>query len=79
MQRYYSLSSLTAGEYNGYVKMTTHAYVTACGITYHGIGITPSEGYAVELSEEAKGYHFYLLPENLDDQLLKAIEAVKSK
>lgn len=79
MQRYYSLSSLTSGMYNGYVKMTTHAYVTACGITYHGTGIAPSEGYAVELSEEAKGYHFYLLPESLDDQLLKAIEAVKSK
>ncbi len=79
MQRFYSLSDLTAGTYDGYVKMTTHAYVTACGITYHNIGIAPTEGYAVELSEEAQGYHFYLLPEALDNQLQKAIEAVNRK
>ncbi len=79
MQRFYSLSDLTTGAYDGYVKMTTHAYVTACGITYHNIGISPTEGYAVELSEEAQGYHFYLLPEALDNQLQKAIEAVNRK
>ena len=77
MQRYYSLALLTGGVYDGYVKMTTHAYVTECGITYHDIGIAPTEGYEVALSEEAKGYHFYLLPENVDNQLQKAIEAVK--
>ena len=79
MQRYYSLYSLTAGAFDGYVKMTTHAYVTACGVPYHGIGITPTEGYAIELSEEALEYHFYLLPESVDNQLQKAIEAVQSK
>lgn len=79
MQRYYSLSDMTAGAYDGYVKMTTHAYVTECGVTYHDIGIAPTEGYAVALSEEALEYHFYLLPENLDNQLQKAIAAVKSK
>lgn len=78
MQRYYSLSNMTAGAFDGYVKMTTHAYVTACGVTYHDIGIAPTEGYAVELSEEALEYHFYLLPEHLDNQLQKAIEAVKN-
>jgi len=77
MQRYYSLALLTGGLYDGYVKMTTHAYVTECGITYHDIGIAPTEGYEVALSEEAKEYHFYLLPEHLDNQLQKAIEAVK--
>ncbi len=77
MQRYYSLALLTGGVYDGYVKMTTHAYVTECGITYHDIGIAPTEGYEVALSDEAKGYHFYLLPENVDNQLQKAIEAVK--
>ncbi len=79
MQRYYSLSDLTAGVYDGYVKMTTHAYVTECGVTYHDIGIAPTEGYEVALSEEAMEYHFYLIPENLDNQLQKAIDAVKSK
>ena len=77
MQRYYSLALLTGGLYDGYVKMTTHAYVTECGITYHDIGIAPTEGYEVALTEEAKAYHFYLLPENLDNQLQKAIQAVK--
>ena len=77
MQRYYSLALLTGGVYDGYVKMTTHAYVTECGITYHDVGIAPTEGYKVALSDEAKGYHFYLLPENVDNQLQKAIEAVK--
>lgn len=79
MQRYYSLAALTAGVYDGYVKMTTHAYVTECGITYHGTGIAPTEGYEVALSEEAMEYHFYLIPEELDNQLQKAIEAVKTK
>ena len=79
MQRYYSLFDLTAGVYDGYVKMTTHAYVTECGITYHDIGIAPTEGYEVALSEEAMEYHFYLIPEELDNQLQKAIQAVKSK
>ena len=79
LQHYYSLSDLTAGAYDGYVKMTTHAYVTECGVTYHEIGIAPTEGYAVALPEEALEYHFHLLPEHLDTQLQKAVQAVKSK
>lgn len=79
MQQTMDLSRMSAGVYQGYLKMTTHAYVTACGVTYHGIGIAPTEGYDVALSEEAKEYHFYLLPENLDNQLQKAIEAVQGK
>jgi C-terminal processing protease CtpA/Prc len=59
-----------------YVKLTTHAYVTKCGVSYHGIGIEPH--IAVELSEEAKQYSIYLLPENIDNQLQTAISAVKS-
>ena len=78
LQRYYSLAMLTGGVYDGYVKMTTHAYITECGVTYHGTGIAPTTGYEVALSEEAKEYNFYLLPENLDNQLQKAIEAVKN-
>ena len=79
LQRYVSLSDMTAGVYDGYVKMTMFAYVTACGVSFHGIGISPTEGYEVALSDEAKEYNFYLIPENLDNQLQKAIEAVKSK
>lgn len=79
MQRYFSLADETAGKFDGYFKVTTHAYVTACGVTYHGIGIAPTEGYELELSEQAKEYHFHLLPEHLDNQLQKAIEAAKSK
>ncbi len=66
------------GKVIGYVKMTTHAYVTKCGVTYHDIGIFPDPNYTVALSEEAQQYNFYLLPEALDDQLQAAITAVKS-
>jgi hypothetical protein len=59
--------------------MTTYAYVTECGITYHGIGIHPTEGYDVALSEEAQEYYFSLLPESIDNQLQMAIKAVQSK
>ena len=79
MQRYFSLADETAGAFDGYFKVTTHAYVTACGITYHDIGIAPTQEYEIELSEQAKEYHFYLLPEGVDNQLQKAIEAVRSK
>ena len=69
MQSYVSLSSF--GDYTGYLKMTTYAYVTKCGVTYHEIGITPH--VPVSLSEEAKEYNFFVLPEELDDQLLAGI------
>ncbi len=58
--------------YSGYIKMTTYAYVTQCGVTYHEIGIEPSEGLAVALSEQAMQYNFYVLPQELDDQLQAA-------
>jgi len=72
-----TLTMTKSGVPIGYVKLTTHAYVTKCGVTYHDIGISPSDGYAVELSEEAKKYNFYLLPEQLDNQLQRAIQTVK--
>ncbi|MBQ3013532.1 MAG: hypothetical protein IJD75_00135 [Clostridia bacterium] len=58
-------------QYTGYVKMTTYAYVTKCGVTYHDIGITPD--VQVSLSEEAKTYNVYVLPQSLDDQLKAAV------
>ncbi|MBQ3013987.1 MAG: hypothetical protein IJD75_02455 [Clostridia bacterium] len=74
MQSYISLGLFSYGMYDGWVKMTTYAYVTASGVPYHGIGILPD--VEVELSDEAKGYHVYLLPQELDDQLKQAIESV---
>ena len=59
--------------YTGYLKLTTHAYVTKCGIPYQDIGISPSEGLEVSLSEEAKQHSLFTLPEELDDQLKTAI------
>jgi carboxyl-terminal processing protease len=70
MQSFLPLSSF--GNYSGYVKMTTYAYVTKCGVTYHEIGIAPSEGCEVALSEEAKQYNFYVLPQEKDNQLQTA-------
>lgn len=71
MQSYISLGAHSFGLYDGWVKMTTYAYVTASGVSYHDIGILPDT--AVELSDEAKSYNIYVLPESLDDQLLAAI------
>lgn len=76
MQRTFSLSSLTYGAYKGYIKMTVYAYVTQSGVTYHGVGIVPD--VAVALSEEAKQYSVYLLPESLDDQLKAAVAAFEN-
>lgn len=69
MQSYIPLSWF--GDYEGYAKMTTYAYVTKCGVTYHDIGITPE--VQVELSEEAKEYNFYVLPQSKDNQLAAAV------
>lgn len=72
MQSFLPLSMF--GNYSGYVKMTTYAYVTQCGVTYHDIGIHPDEGCEIALSDAAKEYHFYMLPQALDDQLQMAIQ-----
>lgn len=61
------------GNFDGYFKFTSFAYVTKCGIPYQDIGIAPDEGLEVSLSEEAMNYNIYMLPEALDDQLLLAI------
>lgn len=76
MQRTFSLASLTYGAYQGYIKMTVYAYVTESGVTYHEVGIVPD--VRVDLSEEAKQYSVYLLPEALDDQLKAAIAAFEN-
>lgn len=70
MQTFFSMSMF--GDYDGYVKMTSYAYLTKCGITYHDIGIVPH--VEATLTEEAKQYNFYLLPQEKDDQLITAIK-----
>jgi carboxyl-terminal processing protease len=56
----------------GGLKLTVAMYFSASHTDYHGIGIKPD--IEVELSEEARKYNFFLLPEELDNQLLRAIE-----
>ena len=60
---------------NGAVKLTTHMYFSGGDkelVGYDGVGIAPD--VSVSLSDEAFQYHPYLLPYELDDQLLKALE-----
>lgn len=64
LDRYYGME--------GALRVTTAMYFSKSHYVYHDIGIVPD--YEVELSEEAKEYNFFLLPEELDDQLQKAIE-----
>ena len=77
MQTVIDLSIASGGVYEGHVKLTTYAYVTKCGVTYHEIGIKPTAGEEISLSEEALSYHFNLLPQSLDNQLQAAIAEVK--
>ena len=61
----------------GALRVTTAMYFSASRKIYHEIGIEPD--HTVELSEEALEYNFFVLPENLDAQLQKAIEVVKAE
>ncbi len=58
-----------------YLKLTTHKYVTKCGVSYHGIGIEPDNN--IELSEDAQKKSLSLLDETDDAQLLSAITLLK--
>lgn len=70
MQTFIPLATF-GSQYSGYLKFTNYAYVTKCGVTYHDIGITPD--VLVELSDEAKQYNFYVLPQDKDNQLGAAL------
>lgn len=59
------------GNLRGYLKLTTHTYVTKCGETYHGTGITPSS--EVPRKEGTEDVPLDELPEADDNQLLTAI------
>ncbi len=61
----------------GYVKLTTHAYVTACGTSYHGVGIEPTAHST--LSPEAEKYAIHLLPQSMDTQLRMAVALFETR
>ena len=66
-----SIISLESFGYTGALKFTTKMYFPPCGEGYDGIGITPH--VTVSLSDKAKEYNVYELPQSLDDQLIAAI------
>ncbi len=67
--------SLSRYGYDGGLKLTTFYYSSPKGDYYDGVGITPH--VQVELSEEALKYNINLLPDNLDNQLAAAVDAMK--
>ncbi|MBO7249881.1 MAG: hypothetical protein J6V42_01240 [Clostridia bacterium] len=71
MQRTYPLAMFGCG---GALKVTIRLYFPPCGVGYDGVGIVPDR--VVELSEAAKQYSIYKLPQSLDDQLIAAIGAL---
>ena len=66
LERYYDMP--------GALRVTTAMYFSKSHHVYHDIGIVPD--YEVQLSEEALEYNFFLLPEEKDDQLQKAIDVL---
>jgi len=66
-----SIISLESFGYEGALKFTTKMYFPPCGEGYDGKGILPH--VEVSLSEEAKEYNVYELPQSLDAQLQAAI------
>ncbi len=54
------------------VKFSTQHYLPPSGVSFDGIGIYPTEGYEIELTEE-ENENFYLLSESEDPQLMAAI------
>ena len=61
----------------GGLRVTTAMYFSKSHYVYHEIGIVPD--HMVELSEEALEYNFFLMPEEVDNQMQKAIEVLTNK
>ncbi len=78
MQSIYPLAYY-GSQYSGAIKMTTRYYRPAGMENYHGIGIYPTDGYTVTLSEDAAKLNPYKLlnAENqpLDNQLAAAVSS----
>ena len=66
VQTTYELSDKSA------VKISTQHYLPPSGVSFDGIGISPTEGYDIPLTEE-EIKNFYLLDESNDPQLMAAI------
>lgn len=75
MQSIYNLASFGL---QGGIKLTTAWYLPPCGESYHDIGIAPDDGYDVPLDETLLEQYenVYLIPDEADNQLAAAIEAV---
>lgn len=69
LQRYYGMP--------GALRVTTAMYFSKSHHVYHDIGIVPD--HEVVLSEEALEYNFFLLPEEKDNQIQKAIDVLLNK
>ncbi len=61
----------------GGLRVTVAMYFSKSHTVYHDKGIMPD--YEAELSEEALEYNFFLMPEQIDGQMQKAIEIVTQK
>ena len=69
LDRYYDMP--------GALRVTVAMYFSKSHNVYHDIGIKPD--YEVALSEEALEYNFFLIPEEKDNQLQKAIDVLLDK
>ncbi len=67
-----TVRKVTFADTVGYIKLTTHAYQTKRGSSYHGIGVIPD--CEVDLSEEAKLESLMILPQDQDEQLKTAVQ-----
>ena len=67
-------AEIARGEFSGYLYLTTYAYVTKCGVTYHDIGIEPDAGLVVELPNALKELSIYELEQTEDTQLQVAFK-----
>lgn len=73
--------SIYGAQYSGAIKMTTRFYRPYNTENYQGVGIHPSEGYDIPLSEEAAKINVYTLfkaeYQSMDNQLVAAISTFK--
>ena len=71
-----TVRKITFGDTVGYIKLTTHAYQTKRGSSYHGVGVLPD--HIVDLSEAAKGESLLILAQDQDEQLKTAVQLMRT-
>jgi carboxyl-terminal processing protease len=71
-----TVRKITFGDTVGYIKLTTHAYQTKRGSSYHGVGVLPD--HVVDLSEAAKGESLLILAQDQDEQLKTAVQLMRT-